>query len=88
MLTNYNQRKYNIPVTMTLLQSRLVTVQDQDQQLAKLLVGNPQPNLQNFAAGLIRECITSEPAIADRQQFSFTIEALGHVVQAGRATAL
>lgn len=64
----------------------MVTLADEDQQLAKLLYANPRPPLQDFAAGLIRDCLTSEPPIATRQQFTFTIEALGQLVQTSKAT--
>ncbi|KAH8113097.1 hypothetical protein DFH11DRAFT_361638 [Phellopilus nigrolimitatus] len=42
------------------------TMTDEDHQLAKLLFNNPnaRPNLQEFAAGLIRDCLTSELPIA------------------------
>ena len=80
------QRKFNIPVTVTLLRTRLISVAEEDQQLARLLVMSPRPVLQDFAAGLIRECMTCEPPIANRQQLNLTLETLAQLVQTSRAT--
>ena len=74
-----------MPVTVTLLKSRLITVGDEDQQLAKLIYSSPRPNLQDFASGLLRECLTSEPPIATQQQFTLTVAALTALVQSGKA---
>ena len=79
------QRKYNIPVTVTLLRSGLVAISQQDQQLAKFLYTDPKPSLLNFAAGLIRECLSSDPPIASQGQFSYTLEVLTQLTQAGKA---
>ncbi|THH15893.1 hypothetical protein EW146_g4659 [Bondarzewia mesenterica] len=80
-----DERKLNIPVTVTLLRSGLITVSQQDQQLAKFLLGDQRSSLQNFAAGLIRECLTCDPPLASQSQFSFTIEVLTQIVQSGKA---
>ncbi|KAH8108458.1 Not1-domain-containing protein [Phellopilus nigrolimitatus] len=83
-----DERKFNIPVTVTLLRQQLITVTDEDHQLAKLLFNNPnaRPNLQEFAAGLIRDCLTSEPPIATQQQFPYTLDALAQLVTSSKAT--
>lgn len=83
-----DERKFNVPVTLTLLRSRLITVTDEDLQLAKWLYANatPRPNLQDFAAGLIRECLTQDPPIAHQSQFQYSIDALASIVKAGKAT--
>jgi CCR4-NOT transcription complex subunit 1 len=79
------KRKLNIPVTATLLRSGLVSTSLQDQQLAKNLFTDPRPSLQNFAAGLIRECLSSDPPIASQSQLTYSIEVLGQLAQAGDA---
>lgn len=79
------QRKLNIPVTVTLLRSGLVNTSLQDQQLAKSLFQDPRPTLQSFAAGLVRECLSSDPPVASQNQLTYTIEVLGQLVQAGKA---
>ena len=79
-----DERKFNIPVTITLLRSGLVTIIQEDQQLAKLLYADPRPSLQNFAAGLIRECLAADPPLATQAQFSFSLEALNQLAQSGK----
>jgi CCR4-NOT transcription complex subunit 1 len=71
---------------VTLIRSGLITVAQQDQQAAKLLYSAPRPNLQNFAASLIRECLVADPPVASQSQFSFTIEALLRLAQSGSVT--
>ncbi|KLO12020.1 Not1-domain-containing protein [Schizopora paradoxa] len=83
-----DDRKFNIPVTVTLLRCRLVSVAEEDQQLARLLVMSPRPVLQDFAVGLMRECLTCDPPIATRQQFTLTLDTLAQLVQTSRATEI
>ena len=80
-----DERKFNIPVTVTLLKSNLVNISQEDQQLAKLLYTDPRPSLQNFAAGLIRECLSSDPPLATQVQFQYALDALSQLAQAGKA---
>src|SRR6266403_2382752 len=79
------QRKLNVPVTATLLRRGLISITQQDQQLAKFLFADPKSTLQNFATGLIRECLTCDPPLASQSQFSFTIEVLSQIMQTGKA---
>ena len=79
------QRKLNVPVTATLLRSGLISIAQQDQQLAKFLFADPKSSLQNFAAGLIRECLTCDPPLASQSQFSVTIEVLSQIMQSTKA---
>lgn len=73
---------------MTLLRSRLITVTDEDLQLAKWLYSNAnaRPNLQDFTAGLIRDCLTSDPPIAVQHQFQYTLDALTQIMRTNKAT--
>ncbi|KIJ69669.1 hypothetical protein HYDPIDRAFT_80338 [Hydnomerulius pinastri MD-312] len=80
-----DERKLNIPVTVTLLRSGLVNTSLQDQQLAKNLFQDPRPTLQSFAAGLIRECLSSDPPAASQNQLTYSIEVLGQLAQAGKS---
>ncbi|KAL0063300.1 CCR4-NOT core subunit cdc39 [Marasmius tenuissimus] len=80
-----DERKWNIPVTFTLLRAQLITIAPLDQQLAKMLFMNPRPNLMDYVAGLIRECLTSEPPVATQSQFTFTIDVLSTLVNNGKA---
>jgi CCR4-NOT transcription complex subunit 1 len=79
------QRKFNVPVTVTLLQSGLVDIPLQDQQLAKSLFTDPRPSLLNFASALIRECLSTDPPVASQSQFAYSIEVLGQLGQSGKA---
>ena len=72
-------------MTATLLRSGLISIGQQDQQLAKFLFADAKSTLQNFAAGLIRECLTCDPPLASQSQFSFTIEVLSQIMQSGKA---
>ncbi|KAI0646780.1 Not1-domain-containing protein [Trametes meyenii] len=80
-----DERKFNVPVTVTLLRSNLVSIAQQDQQLAKQLYTDPRSSLQNFAAGLIRECLAADPPLATQAQFSYSLEILAQLAPAGKA---
>ncbi|KAI3613543.1 ccr4-not complex component [Moniliophthora roreri] len=80
-----DERKWNVPVTFTLLQSGLITITPLDQQLAKMLFLNPRPNLMDYVAGLIRECLSADPPVATQNQFHYTIELLGNLASSGKA---
>ncbi|EPQ58539.1 Not1-domain-containing protein [Gloeophyllum trabeum ATCC 11539] len=80
-----DDRKFNVPATLTLLRSGLVQVQTQDEQLAKHLHVDPKIQLQNFAARLIRECLSIDPPIGSQTQWSFTIDAMDQLSRAGEA---
>ncbi|KAJ3553574.1 hypothetical protein NM688_g3537 [Phlebia brevispora] len=80
-----DERKFNIPVTVTLLRSGLVNIIQEDQQIAKFLYADPRPTLLTFAAGLIRECLSSDPPVASQSQFVYTLDALAHLAQSGKA---
>ena len=62
----------------------LLYLLQKDQQLAKLLYSDPRPSLQTFAAGLIRECLAADPPLATQAQFSFSLEVLNQLAQAGK----
>ncbi|KAJ3775594.1 Not1-domain-containing protein [Lentinula raphanica] len=84
-----DERKFNISVTVTLLRSSLLNVGMLDQALAKTMyMGSmgPRPSFLNFIAGLIRECLSSEPPVASQAQFQYCIEMLTNTVQEGKAT--
>lgn len=57
----------------------------EDQQLAKFLYADPRPSLLTFAAGLIRECLSSDPPVASQSQLMYTLDALGHLAQTKQA---
>ncbi|KAI0822634.1 Not1-domain-containing protein [Trametes gibbosa] len=80
-----DERKFNVPVTVTLLRSSLVNITQEDQQLAKQLYTDPRSSLQTFAAGLIRECLAADPPLATQSQFSYSLEILTQLAQSNKA---
>ncbi|KAI0028354.1 Not1-domain-containing protein [Vararia minispora EC-137] len=87
LIYSEDERKLSVPsVTVTLLRCGLISIAQQDQQLAKSLLSEPKPSLQNFAAGLVRECLTCDPPLTSQSGFQYTIEVLGQIVQANKAT--
>jgi CCR4-NOT transcription complex subunit 1 len=82
----YTQRKYNVPVTIVLLKAGLFLVEQQDAQLALFLGTDPKPSLQNYAAGLVRECVFGSPPTAIQKHFSRTIDMFMRLSASARAT--
>ncbi|KZT20259.1 Not1-domain-containing protein [Neolentinus lepideus HHB14362 ss-1] len=82
-----DDRKLDVPVTVALLRSGLVSVASQDEQLAKSLHNDARPALLEFAAGLIRECLSCEPPIGSQSLWAFTIDALDQFSRVGKANA-
>lgn len=83
--TDSLQRKLNIPATVVLLRSGLISIPQEDQQLAKSLFTDPRSSLQTFAAGLVRECLSNDPPIASQSQFAYTLEILMQLSQTNKA---
>lgn len=73
-------------MTIALLRGGLINAWQQDERLSKFIYKDPRPTLLNFAASLIRECLSAEPQVASRQQFALSIDALAHSIQLGRVT--
>ncbi|KAG9104806.1 hypothetical protein FRC06_009276 [Ceratobasidium sp. 370] len=80
-----DDRKLNVPVTTTLLQSRLIGLREQDMQLSKLIQRDWRPIVMEFTAKLIRECISGEQAFATRTDFPRSLDSLSHAAQLGKA---
>lgn len=68
-----------------MLRNGLVSVAQEDKQLASFLNNDPRPTLQNFAAGLIRECLSSDPPVASHTHFAATLGALTSLVSTNKA---
>ncbi|KAF8644127.1 hypothetical protein AX16_008656 [Volvariella volvacea WC 439] len=79
-----DERKYNIPVTVTLLRGGILNPTLHDQQLAKVLLSDPRPLLLNYVAGLIRECLSSDPPVATQAQFTYCIDVLDRLAETGK----
>lgn len=80
-----DERKFNVPVTVSLVRAGLVNVAELDVQLAKLILRDLGASVMDFSAQLALECL-QEPACATRQQLGSTIEALQRAEQRGKAT--
>ena len=59
---------------------------DQDFEIARLLYENPRPIFQDFAVGLVRECLTTDPPLATRQGFKYVLDELTQLVKNNKAT--
>ncbi|KAI0085426.1 Not1-domain-containing protein [Irpex rosettiformis] len=79
-----DERKYNVPATVALLRSGLISIAQEDQQLAKFLYTDSKATLQTFAASLVRECLSSDPPMASQSQFVYTLEILTQLSQANK----
>nr|GAT52123.1 Not1-domain-containing protein [Mycena chlorophos] len=80
-----DERKFNVPVTVTLLRSGLISIGLLDQQFAKVLYNDPRPSLLTYVAALVRECLSHDPPVASQNQFHFAIEAMGQLSRDGKA---
>lgn len=85
-VTNSAQRKFNIPVTITLLRSGVIDYVLHDQALAKLMLTNPRPVLLSYVAGLIRESLSGNPPALSQVNFQYTLEVMRQFAQGGKAT--
>ena len=77
-----DERKFNVPVTVTLIKAGLVNLVDQDIQLARLTeIG--RPGVVEFTIKLIRECVLSEQPCANRNEFINSLNVLHRLTQRG-----
>jgi len=79
-----DERKFNVNVTVLLLESGFISVSEYDAQLAKFVMREFRPSVVNFAAQLCRECLLTERAIASREHFSHSLRALAQAIQSGK----
>lgn len=79
-------RKFNVPVTLTLIRLRVIAAPDYDLPLSKQVVANMTGPVVAFAVSLLREAIFGDQPCATRNHFANTIEALGRTVTANKST--
>ncbi|KAG0294790.1 hypothetical protein BGZ96_000456 [Linnemannia gamsii] len=80
-----DERKFNVPVTVTLIRAGLVSLVDQDIQLARLIeIG--RPGVVEYTIKLIRECVLSEQPCASRNEFINSLNVLNRLTQRGGKT--
>ncbi|KAG8914689.1 hypothetical protein FRC00_011472 [Tulasnella sp. 408] len=79
-------RKFNVPVTLTLIRLRVIAAPDYDMPLSKQVAANMTGPVVAFAVSLLREAIFGDQPCATRNHFANTIEALGRTVTANKST--
>ncbi|KAI9023310.1 CCR4-Not complex component, Not1-domain-containing protein [Hyaloraphidium curvatum] len=80
-----DERKYNVSLYQIILKTRLLNVAELDMQLARLMEGGRTP-VMDFAAKLIKACITDDPPTATQNDFINSIEVLNRLAQRGKTT--
>ncbi|KAI8808354.1 CCR4-Not complex component, Not1-domain-containing protein [Cladochytrium replicatum] len=82
-----DERKYNVPVTISFIQQRLIGIQELDQQLARLIESG-RLSLIDFTVKLIRKCILEDPPLATQHDFFNTIDLMSKLVTRTKAPEL
>ena len=80
------QRKFNVPVTVTLIRAGFLNIGELDAQLAQVMLRSFAREMQDFVAGLIRECSLSEHPSVPRNGFAISLAALLKADELGHAT--
>lgn len=80
-----DERKFNVPVTVALVRAGLISMVEQDVQLAHFVLRDLRPATINFTAAFVRECLLGEQPCATRAQLANSLEALARSAQAGKA---
>ena len=80
------QRKFNVPVTISLIKHRIIPVLDFEGQIAKFILRDFRPATIDFAAQLIRQILSEKPPMATRDQLARAIEALVQALHSDRGT--
>ncbi|KZT56511.1 Not1-domain-containing protein [Calocera cornea HHB12733] len=81
-----DERKLNLQVTMALLRVRLVDPHDLDAAIGRSVLHDFRPAFVDFAAALVRETLSGDPASGWRHQFPICYEALLRAASVGKGT--
>ncbi|WVQ65071.1 uncharacterized protein L199_003241 [Kwoniella botswanensis] len=81
-------RKFNVPVTVTLIRTQSISVHELDAALAQVIIRSYAQEVIDFVAQLIRECSISENAFIPRTGFANSLAALLKSQEVGRATPI
>ncbi|KAM0747379.1 Not1-domain-containing protein [Meredithblackwellia eburnea MCA 4105] len=81
-----DERKFNVPVTIALVQARLINATDLDVQLAKFINREFRPSVIDFTARFVAECLMESPPVATRDQLAHSLEALSAAGRNGKGT--
>lgn len=88
LLYSDDERKFNVPVTVAIIQARLLSVPELDMRLARLIELGARHNVVDFTAQLIRKCVLEESPCATQNDFLQSIDILSRMVQRGQANEL
>lgn len=80
------QRKYDVPATVSLLRHGIVPLLDFEANLAKSIVKDFRPSTVDFAAKFVRALLSDTPPLASREQVGHVIDALLQASRAEKAT--
>ncbi|KAK4047791.1 CCR4-NOT core subunit cdc39 [Microbotryomycetes sp. JL201] len=83
-----DERKFNVPVTIALVQAQLINLAELDTQLAKFVVRDYKPSVIDFVSMLAVECLAASPQIATAEQLSHCFDALAQANRSGKGTDL
>ncbi|KAK4047270.1 CCR4-NOT core subunit cdc39 [Microbotryomycetes sp. JL221] len=81
-----DERKFNVPVTIALVQARLINVGELEAQLAKFVLRDYKPSVIDFVSGFVTDCLTSSAPIVSPDQLANCIDALAQANRAGKGT--
>ncbi|CAN6622942.1 general negative regulator of transcription subunit 1 [Trichomonascus vanleenenianus] len=70
-----DERKYNVPVMVTLLRAKLITATEMDVNLAKQVLSKNEAAIK-FAAGLMHEAVLGKSPCALRTEFTGCLDAM------------
>ncbi|KAK9450875.1 CCR4-Not complex component, Not1-domain-containing protein [Limtongia smithiae] len=88
LIHSEDERKFNVPVMITLMKMRLVHPQELDVNLSKQIQARRRPAIE-FIAKLIHEAVLGESPCALRTEFSLCLEAMKTVAaEAGPSQAI
>ncbi|KAI8325243.1 Not1-domain-containing protein [Martensiomyces pterosporus] len=79
-----DDRKHNVPVTIALINEGLISIGDEDDQLARLIESS-RPAAVDFAARLVRKAVINRAVPASIQSFPKIVQAFVKLAQSGRA---
>ena len=85
-LYNEDERKYDVMVTIALLESDLISIADLDMQLARL-IETGRPSILAFAQSLLKVCLFERKDFAFYTDFLYCIQSLERVVAREEDTA-
>ncbi|KAJ3299964.1 hypothetical protein HK104_005661 [Borealophlyctis nickersoniae] len=85
LLYHDDERKYNVPITVAIIQAQLLSVPELDMQLARLMESG-RGSIVDFTAKLIHKCLLEEPHCATQNDFFNCIEILNKLAQRGKVS--